>query len=190
MINNLEKILSYLKFPDEKSFYIVHIICRKKDSVNGQYITTFYIRSQEELINQFSIITKICDAVNARAYILLDVKNTDKLLLQTSENLGKILNSNNYSTRRVFGLIAGAANDVRVDKRKLGMLDIDNKNISVDDFPSNFLCIPTVSGLHVVASRKELREFLFTKNLDVVDIYKKEPLILLYYNNECKNTNS
>lgn len=190
MINNLEKILSYLKFPDEKSFYIVHIICRKKDNVNGQYITTFYIRSQEELINQFSIITKICDALNARAYILLDVKNTDKLLLQTSENLGKILNSNNYSTRRVFRLIAEAANDVKVDKRKLGMLDIDNKNISIDDFPSNFLCIPTVAGLHVVASRGELREFLFTRNLDVIDIYKKEPLILLYYNNECKNTNS
>mgnify|MGYP003584642143 FL=1 len=70
------------------------------------------------------------------------------------------------------------------------MLDIDNKNMSVNDFPNNFLCIPTVSGLHVVASRRELREFLFTKNLDAVDIYKKEPLILLYYNNECKNTNS
>ena len=95
-----------------------------------------------------------------------------------------ILGPNGSGKTTLLKLIMGLYTDYT------GYIYIDNKDISIDDFPSNFLCIPTVSGLHVVASRRELREFLFTKNLDAVDIYKKEPLILLYYNNECKNTNS
>lgn len=87
MVNNIEKIKTFLSFEKENAIYRIMIIKRRKENPDmkkgSSTIKEYFIFSMEELNHLYPKIKNFCDAFNARAYIDLNPRDAQKVALKS-----------------------------------------------------------------------------------------------------------
>lgn len=87
MVNNFELIKNYMTFLNERSFYFIQILRRKKENPEQKSYTipveNFYIFSKEHLDHMMPRIIELCEKNRARAYIKLNCLDAQSVMLET-----------------------------------------------------------------------------------------------------------
>ncbi len=192
MVDNLEIILPFLQFESEDDFYFLQILKRKKDqtekeksegrSNNSRTIKTYYINSQEYLLNKYDEIKKLCHLFNARANINLNKRSYKKTSLYTNKLLAEYMFAGKYDiTRNLYDKACGKFTSA---KKKLWIVDIDSLEElqNVSNYINTLLpkvdnkivtIIPSKSGCHLITTPFNLHEF--KKKFNHIDVQKNNP---------------
>jgi len=186
MVDNLEKILPFLKFESKDDFYYLQILQRKKENPklgsNSRVIKNYYIRSQEHLIGRYDEIKKLCEVFNARASIRLNKRSFEKVGFKTMENLANTMMNREYSfLMKSYDRACGLLNN---EKEKKWILDIDNEEVSplmmafidhdIEPFGSKiYTILNSKSGYHLIT--KPFNTQKFREKYPDIDIHKDNP---------------
>lgn len=156
--------------------YVIHVLRRPKDCkelVNSlgsnesqRLLKTYFIDNLEYFDKKVPAIKELCKANNARAYILLQVRNTRDCLLNLNNKITEVLLKKNYGIKPER-LLRQAYCDYHSSRKPVWMLDIDNdksygwtKDSILDMVKSNLAAcgknpdevyvVPTRNGYHVI----------------------------------------
>ena len=133
MVNNIELIKPHLIFPNERSFYFIQIIKRKKENpeMTGYSlpVESFYIFSIEQLDRVMPHIIEKCEQNRARAYIKMNTLDMQSVALETISVLTQEIRKENWkhiskALNSACG-ICGKQNGTE----KLYLVDIDSKDM-------------------------------------------------------------
>lgn len=205
MINNFKIIEPLLQFDNPGDCYFVQFLKRKKDNPemnrNMVNVDNLFIYSLKEYRDMESRIIDIATMHNARAYIRVNRRNTEKLALQTLVKVSNlILSKDYYSVKNAYLSAAGEHNSEPV---KRWIVDIDNDTENVTNFDAYkklitgfieelhkecnrntkqaeykiLLEIPTKNGVHIITNPFNLQRFREWVKWPI-DIHKDNPTIL------------
>jgi hypothetical protein len=188
MIDNLEKVLPFLKFESSDDFYYLQILQRKKENPqlgsNSRVIKNYYITSQDHLRFRYAEIKQICEAMNARAMIRLNKRSFEKVAFKNLVNLGNTMMNKEYKfLRQSYDRACGLGHN---DKVKKWILDIDSQMtptelMYIEDFiqeakpegRKTLAYIPSKAGLHLITLPFDSREF--QKKYPEIEIQRDNP---------------
>lgn len=189
MIDNLEKILPFLKFESPDDFYYLQILQRKKENPeigsNSRVIKNYYITSEEHLLLRYDEIKKLCEVFNARASIRLNKRSFESVGFKTLENIANSMRNREYKFLKAsYDRACGLGHN---DKEKTWILDIDNKEEEdilmlhfIDTLEPNpnsghkvLQSIKSKSGFHLITTPFNVEEF--KKRYPDVEIHKDNP---------------
>lgn len=192
MIDNFDKIIPLLEFPNDDTYYFVQILQRKKDhkkgKVNGsnnnsRLVKAYYIKSVEHLEFVKPEIIEMCKIFNARAGINLNKRSFEKsqfLLLKKITD--QIMNREFTKGYRAFNSIAGEYQPTN-DKRWI--LDVDEIGRNANDMirfmdnecrpeGSKFITVvPSKNGYHIITKPFDIS--VFGKKYPDIEIHKNNP---------------
>lgn len=188
MIDNIEKILPFLKFESEDDFYYLQILQRKKENPqlgsNSRVIKNYYIKSQEYLLNRYDEIKKLCVVLNARAMLRLNKRSFEKVGFKALENLANTMQNREYSFLmksydRACGLLSN-------EKEKRWILDLDvvpyvGEHLDIKDFIHDIepigdkvlAFLPSKNGMHIITRPFNL--MTFKEEFPDIDVHKDNP---------------
>lgn len=196
MVNNFELIKGLLQFNHEGDFYFIQILKRRKDNtgmeVDMRVINNYFIYSERQLMEDLQQrIIEECNFHNARAYIRVNVRNAEKIALQTLKKVTDMIISKDYKAVKNAYLSAAGEHHSQVPKRWI--VDIDGSDW-IDTFAmytdmingcqplGNKVigCIPTKNGYHIICTPFNLQEWnkLFKEPFTPIDIHKDNPTLL------------
>lgn len=185
MIDNIDKILPFLKFESEDDFYYLQILQRKKENPqlgsNSRVIKNYYITSQEYLLKHYDEIKKLCEVFNARASIRLNKRSFEKVGFKTMENIAHTMMNREYKFLKAsYDRACGLGHN---DKDKKWILDIDEKEISplMIPFINNiepvenkiYRALESKSGFHLITKPFNIQKF--KEKYPEVEIHKDNP---------------
>lgn len=164
MTNNFKQIGEYIDSLncDNDTFFHISIISRLKDNrkqLLDKVIYDTYITSSREIYNQETTITKVCESLNARAYISLIPLSMQKY----TDNLKHLYyNKSPQNLRQSIknAMIKSNKNDdvlllVDIDAHQLedmdGIRELLKDNIIIE--------VPSRTGLHFVCNKFNVTEF-------------------------------
>ena len=192
MINNLSKIRPLLRFNKRNDFYFIQVLKRKKDNPgmkgDSQCIKNFYIYSDTELDTVMLEIIELCCLHRARAYIRLNVRNSEHVALAMLRDLADSIS--NDSTRHLYQAWSSACGKTNSDEKPLWIVDIDSPRegdieeveAAIDEIwrfrnqDGEFVqYIPTRSGLHIITTPFDRK--LFSEKLKH-DVHTDNPTVL------------
>jgi len=193
MVNNFDKIITFMDFPDEDVFYFLQIIKRRKENPqipkNEIQLQAYHITSIDQLERLEDEIVELCNYHNARAYFHLNKRSFKKVGLQTLKIITDYIIDEQYkSIKKAFNSACGKCSS---DPIKKWVLDFDYKPESVDwlielrgylyglepiTVDKVITTIPTKNGIHVIT--KPFNPQKFKKDFPDVDIHKNNPTIL------------
>lgn len=193
MQNNFQQIQQLLKFNRPGEFYFIQIFKRRKDNpemeVDMKVIRDYYVYSQNDLARLEECIIKDCEAHNARAYVRLNVRHTDKIALMMMKRLADLLISGDTkAARNIYSSVCG---EFHSDPEKKWLIDLDSLNKNEEDFVKAIISnlwshnemggqiyaeVPTPNGKHLITSPFNLQSF--RSECSYVDIHKDNPTIL------------
>lgn len=165
MIDNFDVISNFLSF-ELNNFYFIQIIKRRKDNPSmdkAQSIKDrFYIYSKEDLFNLKNKIIELCTYHNARAYININPRNTEKIALECLKLIA------NYIALKDFNAVKNAyisACGQYAFQKNFWFVDLDEKDLDKKEkiihyLVSNFVCeVPSKTGTHIVVKPFNPTEF-------------------------------
>lgn len=188
MIDNIEKVLPFLKFDSEDDFYYLQILQRKKENPqlgsNSRVVKNYYITSQEHLVKRYDEIKQLCDNLNARAMIRLNKRSFEKVGFRTLSNMANTMHNREYKfLRSSYDRACGLGHN---DKEKKWILDVD---FIPNDYMMNTLIefinnieplgnkllqtIPSKNGIHLITNPFNLA--LFKERFPSIEIHKDNP---------------
>ena len=131
MINNFETIKNHLNFPNERSFYFVQILKRKKENPEMKSyslpIESFYIFSLEQFERVMPHIIEKCEHNRARAYIKMNTLDANSVGLEAISVLTQELRQGNWkSLSKAFNSACGICGK-QDGTEKLYLIDVDDK---------------------------------------------------------------
>lgn len=188
MIDNLERILPFLKFESEDDFYYLQILQRKKENAelgsNSRVIKNYYITSEEYLLKRYDEIKRLCEFFNARASIRLNKRSFEKVGMKAMVNLANTMMNKEYKfLKSSYDRACGLGHN---DSEKKWILDIDGErtfeelmkmeDLINDSMPegTNTICyISSKSGLHLITRPFDSREF--NHHYADIEIHKDNP---------------
>jgi len=156
--------------------YVIHVLRRPKDckelanelgsNESQRLIKTYFIDNLEYFDKKIPAIKELCKANNARAYILLQVRNTRDCLLNLNNKITEVLLKKNYGIKPER-LLRQAYCDYHSSRKPVWMLDIDNDQMygwTEDEIlqvlsenlatcgkdPSETYVVKTRNGFHVI----------------------------------------
>ena len=188
MIDNCNLMEDFFWFNENnEQFFTVVIVRRNKDfpkeiKIKEKIIQSYYVRSFKQLSDLKEEITTICSLYGARAYINLNAKSLyefqKKLTLQLATySLNNVVIS-------IDKLISGVVGKITGNNKKY-IIDIDNKEDLpgvIEKVESSILKeIPTVSGVHLICSKFDVKDF--NTKYPNISVHKNSMGTLLYYNN-------
>ena len=189
-MNNYNYIIPFITFKEEDNKFLhLQIIKRKKDTkdaeVSSKTIAQYYVTSIEYLNKIMPDIIKICDVLDARAYINLNVKSFDHLAKELLILLSQRFWQSNFA--KIPRLLSHAAGSIKTDNRadQKWIIDIDKENINQIYEIIKFLevtsvkiyaQIPTKSGIHIITS--PFNSNLFYDSFGCIDIHTNNPTVL------------
>jgi len=199
MVNNFDLIKNNLTFENDDEFFHTQIICRSKDnesqSKNHIKIKDYYIDSLKKLNKLKPEIIKICDVLNARAYINLNKRSYKKIALQTLKTISESLVNEQYkSIKSCYSTTCGRYSSTnKEDKRWLVDIDglygskinlfkewieelIKDINNSEPIGKKDIFINPTKNGIHLITKPFDLRKF--KEKYPFIEIHKNNPTIL------------
>jgi len=185
MIDNINKILPFLKFESEDDFYYLQILQRKKENPqigsNSKVIKNYYITSEEYLLNYYDEIKKLCEVFNARASIRLNKRSFEKVGFKAMSNIANTMMNREYKFLKAsYDRACGLGHN---DPEKKWILDIDEKEISPLVIPfinsiepvgeKIYRAIESKSGFHLITKPFNLQEF--SKEYPEIEVHKDNP---------------
>lgn len=197
IINNFDIIRNLLKFDNENSFYFLQILKRRKDNPDLNkdmvHISDHYIYSLEQFDAMKSDIIATCNQHNARAYFRLNVRDANKVAMQTLKKIVDHITSGNY--KAVKNAYASCTGEHHSDPDKTWIVDIDYKDLEGDhdmrineiiEFVQKLIfetgrddsvhTIPTKNGIHVICRPFNLKKF--REVYPNIDVHKDNPILL------------
>jgi hypothetical protein len=189
MINNIDKILPFLKFESKDDFYYLQILQRKKENPqlgsNSRVIKNYYIGSTEYLLDKYDEMKKLCTVFNARAMIRLNKRSYEKTSFKSLENVAGTMANRDYDkVSKGYDRACGLGHN---DPCKKWILDIDSL-YNIDSFTKLRLeicnnyqpfgdkvmeVIQSKNGYHIISSPFNLEEF--RKNHPEIEVHKDNP---------------
>lgn len=187
MIDNLDKILPFLKFESEDDFYYLQILQRKKENPqigsNSRVIKNYYISSIEYLTNHYPEIIKLCEVFNVRASIRLNKRSFEKVGFKTMTNLANTMMNKEYKFLKAsYDRACGLGHN---DNEKKWILDIDSLEShivhSIEQYIFNIepighkglAIIPSKSGCHLITKPFNLEKFKL--KFPEIEVHKDNP---------------
>jgi len=186
MIDNINKILPFLKFESEDDFYYLQILQRKKENPeigsNSRVIKNYYITSEEYLLKYYDEIKKLCEVFNARASIRLNKRSFEKVGFKTMTNLANTMMNKEYKFLKAsYDRACGLGHN---DTEKKWILDIDEKEIcpliipfindNIEPFGNKiYRALESKSGFHLITKPFNLQEF--SKKYPEIEVHKDNP---------------
>lgn len=200
MIDNFDKILPLLEFPNKgDNFYLVQVLQRKKDhkgtmvggsNNNSRLIKSYHITSAEKLLIHKDEMIKLADVFNARVGINLNPRSFEKtafqLLIKVSNQMQ---NKDFYNIRKSYDSVCGNYHS-EMDKRWL--IDIDTKDPDVISRISDYVAslqakienreykileqIETKQGVHLITNPFDLSSF--KPMYPDIEVHKNNPTLL------------
>lgn len=100
MVDNFELISKSLSFQNEKSFYFIQILKRKKENPDqksySRPIESFYVFSIEDLEKYKPHIIEKCKEHRARAYIKMNCLDAESVMLEQIANITRAIREKNW----------------------------------------------------------------------------------------------
>jgi hypothetical protein len=190
MRNNFKNIRTLMNFDNEGDFYFIQIIKRRKDAGNEDMrkgestVEYFYIYSFEDFDKMEPKILASTERNNARAYFLINKRNTKRIALETNKLIAEYLVSEQYTAiKSVYTRACGRFNSAGKGNRKW-LIDADTPT-EISDTREFLLSInaeilmelPTKNGLHFIT--KPFNVTLFANRFGNADDIKKDNGTLL-----------
>jgi hypothetical protein len=192
MINNLSRIKPLLRFENHNDFYFIQVLKRKKDNPgmkgDSRCIKNFYVYSDTDLDLAMPEIIDLCCLHRARAYIRLNVRNSDKVALEMIKVVANAIASG--STRSLNSAYSSACGASHSDPRPTWVVDIDDpREGDIEEVEKvieeiwryrnqtgEFMAyIPTRKGLHIICTPFDRK--LFSEKLKN-DVHTDNPTTL------------
>lgn len=197
LIDNFNLFKELLEFNNEDEFYFLQILVRGKDGYNAngsnknRLVKYYTIKSIDDLCNKEEEIKKICDVLNARAYIHPTKRSFDKVANEVLRLTTDIYLSgkNSVGLKGAYSTACGKSY-ISSDKKYIIDLDGDAVNNIVDyvNFidlwcdpiaTNKFLYkVPTVNGIHLITL--PFNTTIFKERFPDIDIHKNNPTLLYY----------
>jgi hypothetical protein len=201
MVNNLEVIKQHLIFPNERSFYFIQILKRKKENpeMTGYSlpVESFYIFSTEQLDRVMPHIIEKCEQNRSRAYIKMNTLDMQSVALETISVLTQEIRKENWkhiskALNSACG-ICGKQNGTE----KMYLVDIDSKDENyineiksyinqlepVDNNEKVKMIVPTRNGVHFLSTGFNMQKFKQT--YPGIDVHS-DGITLLYFPECCE----
>jgi len=188
MIDNIEKILPFLKFDSEDDFYYLQILQRKKENPqigsNSRVIKNYYIKSQQYLLDRYPEMKILCEVFNARASIRLNRRSFEKTGFKALENLAHTMQNREYAfLMKSYDRACGLLNN---EPEKKWILDLDfvpygQEHLDIKEFieplapEGNKLLavIESKNGVHLIT--KPFNTLTFREKYPHIEIHKDNP---------------
>ena len=200
MLNNFDLIKRHLIFPNERSFYFVQILKRKKENPEMKSyslpVESFYIFSLEQFERVMPHIIEKCEQNRARAYIKMNTLDANSVGLEAISVLTQELRQGNWkSLSKAFNSACGICGK-QDGTEKLYLIDVDEKEytnvMGIENFINSLnptdnknkikMIVPTKNGWHLLSTGFDMQTFKYTYNN--VDVHK-DGIVLLYYPDVC-----
>ena len=129
MVNNFELIKQHLTFLNERSFYFVQIIKRKKENPElkgySRPVESFYIFNLDQFDRMMPHIIELCEKNRARAYIKMNALDANSVGLETISVLTQELRRNNWKhLSKAFNSACGICGK-QDGTEKMYLIDLD-----------------------------------------------------------------
>ena len=197
MVNNFELIKNYLEFQNERSFYFIQILKRKKENpeMNAYSIPieSFYVFSIEQYEKLEKRIIELCNMHNARAYIKMNCLDAQSVMLEQISLITQEIRKGNWKHMSKSLNSACGVCGKQDGNDKLYLVDLDGIDIGSDDYndvvstinnlqPTYVLrkvrmSVPTKNGCHLLTTGFDMNEF--RKTFKSIDIHS-DGITLLY----------
>lgn len=197
-VDNFDKILPMLHYHNDDIFYSVQILRRKKDNKNAtirlgknnnsRTIKSYYVYSNEMLLDLKAEMIALCNIFNARISINLNAKSFSKAAYENNSLIAEYLKSHNYKfIKNSYDKAVARANInsnrywiVDVDKEDLQEVNTITEYINIlyndaklhnSDLKNKIISIiPTKTGLHIIANPFNKKKFyLKFPNIEIKD---------------------
>jgi hypothetical protein len=204
-VNNFETIEKMLNFQDDKEFYFLQILKRKKENpdMKGDSVPlkTVYIHRPGQLMDIAPDLIEMAEAKNARIYLNPNVKSSKKALLQCIAEMARRAAAEDYfKPHKIYDSVVGQIGACR-DNRWI--VDIDNDYVenylgrsvdmdSMEEFVKKVLdmleeCEPkntdkyaghviTRNGIHIIT--RPFNPVAFSKVFPKLDVHKNNPTLV------------
>lgn len=100
MVNNFEYIKEHMEFLNDKSFYFIQILKRKKENPEqksySRPIESFYVFSKEQFERMMPHIIEKCEENRARAYIKMNCLDAESVMLGQIAELSRVIRDKNW----------------------------------------------------------------------------------------------
>jgi hypothetical protein len=199
-VNNFPQISTLLDFENEKSFYFVQILKRRKENpemkTGVRVINNYYLYSQQDLEKLKERIIEDCVKHNARAYINLNRLDIEKIALYATKlSMEYIIQGDHRAVKNAYATACGSHHS---EKNKRWVIDIDEEYLPIKEEIRSIIEelhteikgnnyrilaeIPTKSGVHILTNpfnMMKFREIALEKfGSTSLDIHKNSPTIL------------
>ena len=173
-------------------YYVVEIISRGKDNPDmpaaNRHFKNYYFPCIDKFDQYESEIKKVCDALRMRAYVSVNYKMYDQVLMDTAAEAATRAAAHNYG--KPYSVYEHCSGKYVNRKDKKFVVDIDEEQMiffhSIYDELKDkvVIVVPTRTGMHLVTTpfntlafeNKCINRFGFTPDI------KKNHLTLLYEN--------
>lgn len=214
MINNFEIIKNHMKFLNDRSFYFVQILKRKKENPEMKAysipIESFYIFSVEHLERIMPRIIELCEMHRARAYVKMNCLDAQSVMLEQIAVITQEIRQSNWKHMSKSLNSACGICGKQDGNEKLYLVDLDNiefgsdKMNEIKDFINSlkpterklpdgtyepienkiYMEVPTKHGCHFLSTGFNMEEFRKVYPKSMVDIHD-DGITLLYYPECC-----
>lgn len=198
MIDNFKILEPLLQFTNPGDCYFIQFLKRHKDNPemkrNMINVDNLFVYSLDEYRDMKDRIIEIATVHNARAYLRVNRRNTEKLALNTLVKISNlILSKDYYSVKNAYLSAAGSSNSEPI-KRWIVDIDLVDAYVGeVRDFITQLhnecnrnskqgvykilLEVPTKNGVHFITNPFNLQKF--HENFpDLIDVHKDNPTVL------------
>jgi len=131
MVNNFEYIKNHLSFLNEKSFYFIQILKRKKENPEqksySRPIESFYVFSTEQFERMMPHIIEKCEEHRARAYIKMNCLDAESVMLGQIAELTRVIRDGDW--RNMASTLNSACGQCgkQNGNEKLYLVDLDDE---------------------------------------------------------------
>lgn len=166
MVNNFEYIKKHMHFLNEKSFYFIQILKRKKENPEqksySRPIETFYIFDIEQLDRMMPHIIEKCEANRARAYIKMNCLDAESVMLGQITEITRIIRDNDWRNMPSSLNCACGQCGKQNGNEKLYLIDLDDGYAEkVEEIKTYINSLEPKKYLGVKLTEKQLQELNF-----------------------------
>lgn len=188
MVDNISKLIGFIKPETNDDFYYLQILQRKKENPqlgsNSRVIKNYYISSPQYLLDRYTEIKNLCVLFNARASLRLNKRSYRKTAFKAMQNIANTMSNGEFLfVRKSYDRACGLGHN---DPDKKWILDIDGqvdliwktellKYInSIEPIGKKDLVeIPSKNGIHIITKPFNLQKF--KKDYKEIEIHKDNP---------------
>lgn len=197
LINNFEKLENFVKghvLMKEHDFLFGQIIRRRKDNPeigrDNIVIKDYFFDSIDSVRLSEKEIISICEAVNARFYVNLNIRNKKKVALKCMIDLATHISNESYNIRSLYSSACGKSNS---EKHKKWVVDLDDVTESEVEYYISYInhkmeplndnnkvleTFKTVNGFHLIS--KPFRLDKFSEVFSHIDVQKDNPTLIYF----------